>query len=119
MLTESKWTAEFFSTIGTLILNVHLSKSGLQLKSSTIFITVSTFDFLKTLNLLLIQILFASFYSFCSFQGGVVSSQIFSQTEVFSIVHNYAIQFGWLNNYSAYTFTAFLGCVYKGAFLNS
>ena len=50
---------------------------------------------------------------------GKMSSQIFSQTEVFSIVHNYAIQFGWLNNYSAFTFTAFLGCVYKGAFLNS
>ena len=30
VLVESKWTAEFFSTIGKLILNVHGSKSGSQ-----------------------------------------------------------------------------------------
>lgn len=45
VLVETKSTAEFFSTISTLILNVHGSKSRSQLKSSTIFKTVSTFDF--------------------------------------------------------------------------
>ena len=30
VLVESNWTAEFFSTIGKLILNVHGSKSGSQ-----------------------------------------------------------------------------------------
>ena len=67
VLVKTKWTAEFFSTIVTLILDVDCSKSGMQLKSLWIFKTVSTFDFWKTLNLVLIQILFATFYSFGSF----------------------------------------------------
>ena len=45
VFVETKWTAEFFSTISTLILNVHRSKSGSQVKSLTIFKTVSTFIF--------------------------------------------------------------------------
>ena len=45
VLAETTSTAEFFSTIGTLVLNVHGSKSGSQLKNSTIFKRVSTFDF--------------------------------------------------------------------------
>ena len=71
VLVETKWTAEFFSTIGTLILNVHRSKSGSQLKSSTISKTVSASDFWQTLSLHLIQILFATFYSFSTFRSGV------------------------------------------------
>ena len=45
VLVKTKWTAEFFSTIVTLILDVYCSKSGMQLKSLSIFTTVSTFDF--------------------------------------------------------------------------
>ena len=44
MLFEAKWIVESFSTIGTLLLNVHCSKSGSQLMISTIFKTASTFD---------------------------------------------------------------------------
>ena len=33
VLVKTKWTAEFFSTIVTLILDVDRSKSGMQLKS--------------------------------------------------------------------------------------
>ena len=50
VLVETKSTAEFFSTISTLILNVHGSKSRSQLKSSTIFKTVSTFDCVKSVK---------------------------------------------------------------------
>ena len=50
---------------------VHRSKSGSQLKSLTISKTVSTFDFWQTLSLHLIQILFATFYSFSTFWSGV------------------------------------------------
>ena len=50
---------------------VHRSKSGSQLKSSTISKTVSTYDFWQTLTLHLIQILFATFYSFSTFWSGV------------------------------------------------
>ena len=50
---------------------VHHSKSGSQLNSSTISKTVSTFDFWQTLSLHLIQILFATFYSFSTFWSGV------------------------------------------------
>ena len=53
---------------------VHRSKSGSQLKSSTISKTVSTYDFWQTLSLHLIQILFATFYSFSTFWSGVDSS---------------------------------------------
>ena len=50
VLVETKSTAEFFSTISTLILNVHGSKSRSQLKRSTIFKTVSTFDCVKSVK---------------------------------------------------------------------
>ena len=53
---------------------VHRSKSGSQLKSSTISKTVSTSDFWQTLSLHLIQILFATFYSFSTFWSGVLFS---------------------------------------------
>ena len=33
VLVKTKWTAEFFSTIAALILDVDCSKSGTQLKS--------------------------------------------------------------------------------------
>ena len=72
VFVETKWTAEFFSTISTLILNVHRSKSGSQLKSLTIFKTVSTFNFWRTLTRHLIQMLSATFYSFSTFWSGVL-----------------------------------------------
>ena len=50
VLVETKSTDEFFSTISTLILNVHGSKSRSQLKRSTIFKTVSTFDCVKSVK---------------------------------------------------------------------
>ena len=50
VIVETKSTAEFFSTSSTLILNVHGSKSRSQLKSSTIFKTVSTFDCVKSVK---------------------------------------------------------------------
>ena len=71
VLVETKSTDEFFSTISTLILNVHGSKSRSQLKSSTIFKTVSTFDFWQTLTLHLIQIPSSTFYSFSTFWSSV------------------------------------------------
>ena len=45
VLAETTSTAEFFSTIGTLVFNVHGSKSRSQLKNSTTFKRVSTIDF--------------------------------------------------------------------------
>ena len=73
VLVETKSTDEFFSTISTLILNVHGSKSRSQLKSSTIFKTVSTIDFWQTLSLHLIQIPSSTFYSFSTFWSSVPS----------------------------------------------
>ena len=79
---------------------VHRSKSGSQLKSSTISKTVSTSDFWQTLSLHLIQILFATFYSFSTFWsggGGVVGERM-SQL---SIVYGRNVKIGlefWKNS---------------------
>ena len=70
-LTLQSITIYLQSTVA-LILNVHRSKSGSQLKSSTIFKTVCTFDFWQTLTRHLTQILSATFYSFSTFWSGVV-----------------------------------------------